>query len=176
MNDLSEYYKIRNTIKTGDHLGWKSDCIVGHIINIFAPGPINHSELVIRLNFEGLEKRRFSGGAAIGGVSLHMLSRQLEKYNGEVYWYPLKDEYNEIRPKIASFILQKVDIRFDYYNLFKNALGRVSTEDSRFFCSEVVNWAYVNAGIDTGFPLNGKAPTPADIDQFAIFKEKVRIL
>jgi len=36
---------------------------------------------------------------------------------------------------------------------------------------------YLYAGIKTGFPVeNGIAPTPAQIDKFDIFKDKVRIL
>lgn len=176
MNNLDLYYEVREDIKTGDHLGWKSDGIIGQIIRTFTSDTINHSEIVVRLNYKGLEKRRYNIGALLNGVSLHMLSRQLEDYNGEVYWYPLKDEYNIYRPLIASFILNKIDIQYDFYNLFKNVFGRVSSEMSKLFCSEVCNWAWVNAGIDTGFPLNGKAPTPADIDRFTIFKDKVRIL
>jgi len=176
MNDLVEYYKVRHLIKTGDHLGWKSNGIIGNLIRVFAPGPINHSEIVIRIPFEGLDKRRFDIGALSNGVSLHLLSRRLEKYKGEVWWYSLKSEHDSLRPLIASFILQKLDIRYDFYNLFKNAFGRVSTEASQFFCSEVCNWSWVNAGIDTGYPLTGKAPTPADIDKLDIFEKKVRIL
>jgi len=176
MNDLHDYYKVRPLIKTGDHLGWKSNGIIGRLIRVFAPGPINHSEIVIKIPFEGLDDRRFNIGALGSGVSLHLLSRQLENYNGKVYWYPLKDEFDELRPAIAAFILQKIDIKYDFYSLFKNAFGRVSTEASKLFCSEVCNWAWASAGIDTGFPLNGKAPTPADIDRFTIFKEKVQIL
>ncbi|GAG10743.1 unnamed protein product, partial [marine sediment metagenome] len=91
MKNLTKYYKVRHIIKTGDHLGWKSNGIVGNLIRIFAPGPINHSEIVIKIPFEGLDNRRFNVGALSNGVSLHLLSRQLEKYDGEVWWYSLKD-------------------------------------------------------------------------------------
>jgi hypothetical protein len=105
-----------------------------------------------------------------------MLSRKLEGYDGQVYWYPLKDEYNELRPKIAFYVLDKIDIRYDYKSLFKQLLGRVSSDANRLFCSEVCNLAWVSAGIDTGFPTDGIAPTPDDINNFKIFRDKIRIL
>jgi hypothetical protein len=175
-NDLKLYKCVRSLIKTGDHIGWRGNNIVGKIIRKFTADTINHSELAIRLEYEGLDKRRFDVGALSGGITLHMLSRKLEKYNGNVYWYPLKEEYNELRPKIAFYVLDKIDIKYDYKSLFKNLLGRVSSDADKLFCSEVCNLAWVHAGIYTGFSARGKAPTPDDIDKFKIFRDKIRIL
>ena len=176
MNDLSEYYKVRHLIKTGDHLGWKSDGIVGCLIRLKTGNTINLSSMAIKLDYEGLGQRRYDVGALNRGIEFHMLSRMLEKYNGKVWWYPLKDKYNELRSRIAVKAFEVVDIPYDYDSLFKNVLGRVSTNFSKLFCSEFYNWDLYTSGIDTGWPVPGKAPTPADIDKFKIFKEKVRIL
>lgn len=176
MNDLTLYNTVRPLIRTGDHLGWRGDNLVGKIIRKFTADTINHSELALRLEYEGLDKRRFNVGALSFGITLHMLSRKLEGYDGQVYWYPLKDEYNELRPKIASYVLDKIDIRYDYKSLFSQILGRVSSDINRLFCSEVCNLAWVSAGIDTGFSIDGIAPTPDDIDNFNIFRDKIRIL
>lgn len=177
MRDLSKYYKFQKHIRTGDHLGWKSNGILGRLIQIRTGNTINHSSMVIRLMYEGLEKRRYEMGALARGMEFHMLSKRLEKYNGKVWWYPLKDEYNELRSQIAVKAFGIVDVPYDYEDLLKNVLSRVSTEASQFFCSEAYNWVLNQVGIDTGFPLGGKAPTPADIDRkFTIFKDKFRIL
>ena len=171
-----KYQRARPFIGTGDHLGWKSSGIVGRFIRLKIGDTINHSSMAIKLRYPNLENRRFEMGALNRGMEFHMLSRRLEKYRGEVYWYPLKDEYNELRAQIAAKAFDIIDIKYDYESLFKNVLGRVSTEVSKFFCSEAYNWILNKVGIDTGFPLGEKAPTPADIDKFPIFKDKVRIL
>jgi len=67
--------------------------------------------------------------------------------------------------------MDKLDVEYDFPRFFKNAFGRVSSEASRLFCSEIVNLAYVTAGIDTGFTADGKAPTPADINKFTVFRD-----
>ena len=177
MNDLSKYYEVQSFIRTGDHLGWKSKGIIGRLIRLKTGNTINHSSMAIRLRYPGLEKRRFEMGALNRGMEFHMLSRMLEKYNGKVWWYPLKDDYDPLRVEIAEKAFDIIDVKYDYGSLFKNLLGRVSTEASKFFCSEAYNWILNTVGIDTGFSLGGKAPTPADIDRkFTIFKDKLRIL
>lgn len=177
MHSKLDFYNIvKPQIRTGDHLGWRGNNIVGKIIRRFTADTINHSELAIRLEYTGLEKRRFNVGALGSGISLHMLSRKLEGYNGQVYWYPLKSEYNEVRPIIASYVLDKIDIKYDYKNLFKQILGRVSSNADKLFCSEICNLAWQFAGIDTGFPIDGIAPNPDDIHNFKIFKDRIRIL
>jgi len=176
VNNLEKYYKVQHLIRTGDHLGWKSSGIVGKLIRLKTGNTINHSSMAIRLNYEGLEKRRYDVGALNRGIEFHMLSRMLEKYNGKVWWYPLKNEYNELRPKIAMKAFEFIDTPYDYGNLFKNVLGRVSTNLAKLFCSEFYNLALWSVGIDTGWPVPGKAPTPADVHRMKIFKDKIQIL
>ena len=192
MNSLSTYYKYQKEIKTGDHLGFAGSDPVPFLIkrysyisrnpikwiyNTLPPGAINHSACAIKLDYLELERRRYTIEALDRGLTPHMLSKRLERYKGEVYWYPLKDEYNELRRKIAIWLIDHIDTKYDYKNLFRLAIASANSNMKLLFCSETCNFAYQDAGIDTGFPIPGIAPTPADIDQkFNIFKDKIRIL
>ena len=176
MNSLLVYYKYQKEIKTGDHLGFRGKGVIGWLIRKFSKGEINHSAIALRLRYGGLDKRRFTVEALDHGIEFHMLSRRLQNYQGEVWWYPLKEEYDEVRYLVAEWMLDNVDVPYDYRSLFKQAVSKVSSDANKLFCSESCNFAWVNAGIDTGWPLCDKAPTPADIDKFDIFKDKIRIL
>lgn len=178
MNDLSLYYKHQKDIRTGDHIGWRSDGIIGHLIRWCTTDSINHSSMAIRLQYEGLDKRRFDMGALNRGMEFHLLSKLLRNYNGHVWWYPLKDDYGDLRPVFARRAFTILDTKYDYGSLFKNVLGRVSTNAEKFFCSEAWNWIVAGAGVNTGFPISNKAPTPADIDgeMMHLFKDKIQIL
>jgi hypothetical protein len=173
LNDLSLYTKVRPEMKTGDHLGWRSNSAIGYFIRVFSRGDINHSSIVIKV--DGVNDHRFDLGANKKAVELHKLSWMLREYRGEVWWYPLKDEYEERRQLIEQAAFKLIDIGYDYNSLIKNMVGRVSTNMSKLFCSETYNLIMLQAGIGTGY-LH-VAPTPADIDQkFTIFKDKVQIL
>jgi len=188
MTDLSSYYLRQQEIRTGDHLGFSGSGIIPYLIKKFSysrnplkwripDGTINHSAMAIRLRYPGLEKRRYTTEALNKGLEFHMLSRRLDGYNGKVYWYPLKDEYDDRRNMIACWLFDNIDVPYDYKSLFKQAVASVNSDMKLLFCSEAANFAYQYAGIKTGFPVeNGVAPTPADIDKFDIFKDKVRIL
>jgi hypothetical protein len=176
MNDLSLYYKYQPLIRTGDHIGWRSNGMIGRLIRLFTVNSINHSSMAIRLKYERLNNRRFDMAALNHGIEFHLLSKNLEKYNGQAFWYPLKSDYDDVRQDMAVKAFEILDTPYDYDSLFKEAITRVSTNASEFFCSEAWNWIAQSVGIDTGFPLSGKAPTPADIDKMDVFKDKVRIL
>ncbi len=173
MSNLKMYMQVRHIMRTGDCLLWKSNSIVGWLIRKFSKGNVNHASLVISLSEYGnLKDRRFLLEALPSGIVLRLLSRRLMNFKGKVWWYPLRDEYNDNRDRIGEWALTQVGISYDYPSLFKNIIGKVSADAHKFFCSEYAFMGWIAGGIK----LKGKAPRPCDIPKLKIFKKAIRIL
>ena len=161
-NDLSTYLSIREEMKTGDLLQFRGHSLISRLIE-WRTGKYSHSSLVLRLSeYEGLERRRFTMSAEPGGVMLFPLSRYLEGYDGEVWWFPLKSEWNENRQRIGENAAFFAGVKYDFPSLFKQLLVKVSSSSRRLFCSELCFICY-------GF--TGKAPNPSDMPKLGIFDE-----
>lgn len=169
MNDLSIYEKHKDAMKTGDLLEWRSPTLIGWGIRFVTGEMVNHSSLVIRLaEYEGLERRRYTTEALQHGTVLNLLSRRLEKFTGQVWWYPLKDDWNDKRQQIGECALKYIGIPYDFGSIFKQLIARVGVDFRAFFCSEYV-WAC--------YGMEGEAPYPGEIvKKLDIFKPAVRIL
>jgi hypothetical protein len=168
MNDLTLYNSIRDQMKTGDLLQWKSNSVVGALIRWRTDSIFNHSSLVLRLSeYEGLERRRFTTEALENGSVLNFLSRRLEQFDGEVWWYPLKDDWNDKRQAVGETALSLIGIPYDYKSIAAQIFGSVSTDSRALFCSE---YCYISYGFE------GKAPNPGEMPNLGIFKEGVKIL
>lgn len=175
-NDLSVYLKVRDEIGTGDLIEWHSKSIIGWAIRMITRNDVNHSSLALKLDyFEGLKDRRFVLEALEHGITLNLLSRRLEKFNGKVYWYKLKAENEGKRGMIASWALEQVGKKYDYKSLFLQLLFRVSANARKFFCSEYAYMAYRAAGMLIG--MVSKAPRPGEFMKFGLHeKERVQLL
>jgi hypothetical protein len=169
--DLTTYNKIRDTLQTGDLIQWRSDTLLGSAIRYFSHGPVNHSGLVVRLDdFKGMSDRVWTL-EAMDGIELHRLSRRLKEFKGDVWIYPLKDEYDNLRSLIACWAAEKEGTPYDFGSLFRNVLGKVNADARRLFCSEYAYLAYHAVKIVRLM----KAPTPADMPGLGIFKEPIMI-
>lgn len=168
MNDLAKYNAVKNDMATGDLLQWKSNSLIGALIRWRTKAAVNHSSLVLRLaEYEGLERRRYTTEALEHGTVLNLLSRRIEQFDGELWWLPLKDDWNEKRQGIGEKALAMIGIPYDYGSIVRQIFGGVSTDARALFCSEYAAIAY---GIE------GSAPTPADMPGLGIFKDAVKIL
>lgn len=167
------YTQHQNTMKTGDCLLWRSRSILGWLIRLFSRAKVNHAGLVVRPNEYGhFKDRRFTLEALEDGIILRLLSERLRGFRGQVYLYPLKDEFAETRDEIGRWALTQEGTPYDYGSLFKQIFGRVSAEMTRYFCSE---FCYV-AWRESGLPVSEtKAPRPGDVPRLGIFKEPVLI-
>lgn len=168
MNDLTKYREVADQIKTGDLLQWHTHGIFGTLIRWKTQSKVNHSGLAICLKeYEGLDRRRFTTEALNAGTVLNLLSRRLEQHQGEVWWYPLIDEWNDRRQAIGERALQMIGIPYDFKSIAFQLFGHVSTNDKALFCSEYCAMAY---------GILGTAPTPAEMFNLGIFKKGVQIL
>ncbi len=165
---LSRYETFKKDMQTGDLLLWSSDSLIGAAIRFFTRSNVNHASMILRFpEYEGAEGRRFTTEALEHGTVLNLLSRRLETHKGEVWWYPLKDEWNPDRNEIGHRALELIGRPYDYKSLFENIACHVSTDAKKLFCSE---YYYLSLG------LSGKAPRPNDLPGLGIFKPPVQIL
>jgi hypothetical protein len=166
VNDLTAYNTVKAKMRTGDLLLWRSRSLLGAAIRFFSKANVNHAGLVMRFaEYEGDEIHRFTTEALERGIILHRLSKRLEEYDGEVYWYPLMDGWD--RAVIGERAMRYIDTPYDYRSLFRNIFGKVSANARELFCSEYCFICY-------GF--SGKAPVPGDMPDMGIFKDPVKIL
>ena len=171
MNNYNTYKEI---MKTGDCLLWRSHTMIGWLIRFFSKAPVNHAGLIIRPEEHGhFRDRRFTIEALEQGIILRLLSERLRSFDGEVWLYPLKDEFDEYRSKIGDWAIEKEGTPYDYGSLFKMIFGRVSADMKEFFCSEFCYMAWE----ENGLPVNEeKAPRPGDIPELGLFKEPILII
>jgi hypothetical protein len=192
MKSLLAYKQIRNQIKTGDMLEWRSRSALGYVIRFFSGKDKNHTSLCVDLkeyaNYQYPHK--FVLEAEPNGIELNLISRLLEEYSGSVWWSPLRPEFDSKRDLIAQWALEKAGIKYDYKGLFKNIFGHVSADARHFFCSEFRFIVLVAVGIlpqytydsgrkivvdtVTGKPV--KAPRPGEFKQYDIDLPAVQIL
>ena len=166
MNDLTIYNAVKVQMRTGDLLLWRSRSLLGAVIRYFSKATVNHAGLVMRFSeYEGNDNRRFTTEALEHGIVLNLLSRSLEEYDGEVWWYPLMDGWD--RTVIGNRMLEYIGVPYDYGSLLRNAFGKVTADARRLFCSE---YAFLCYG------YTGKAPTPGDMPSMGIFKKPVKLL
>lgn len=168
MKDITLYNSVKGLMKTGDLIQWHSNSLIGKLIRMKTGWYVNHSSLVMCFpQYEGEQHRRFTTEALEHGIVLNFLSKRLEVYKGEVWWYSLKDEWESRRNSIGMMALEYVGTPYDYLSLAKQVMGKVSTNAKRFFCSEYCYFCY-------GF--SGVAPNPGEMPGLGIFKDPVKIL
>lgn len=167
--DLYRFY--RPQIWTGDLIEFRSRTLLGAAIRWVTKKPVNHTSQVMRYtNFD--THRVYILEALAKGVYPNFLSRRIKDFKGEIYWLPLKSEYDPLRAAVAREAHKYIGIGYDYRSLLKQAVSRVSSEASRFFCSE---YCYQTA-VDAGLPVEAEhAPWPGEFGAFDIYHAAVRI-
>jgi len=172
--NLDLYEQHRPYMSTGDLLLWRTNSALGWLIRLFAGGDVNHAGLVIWLT-EYDKDRIYTLEALEHGIVLQPLSERLAKLKGECYWCALKDGYSLYRTLIGCAALRMVGTKYDYKSLFAQALGRVSADAKRLFCSEYAVLSWHTAGLPVSID---PAARPGDMEkEFEhIIKPRIRIL
>ena len=152
-------------MRSADMLEFSSDSIIGSLIRWRTGKDVNHTSLVFKFNdlytLEALE----------AGIDMHLLSNRLSEFNGRVYWYQLRDEYNRYRDEIINWALLQIDKKYDYHSLFANLFGRVSIDGRLYFCSEYVHSAYRSVGLIDDVI----ACRPGEFTKYNLHYDRVRI-
>ena len=169
---MKSYSDIRDTIRTGDCIQWKSRGVIPWVIQRWSE--YSHSSLVVRFDkYKDMKDRVFLIEALSGGLTFTLLSDRLQKSKGKAYLFQIRTHYPDAEAMLrrdASIALAS-RIRYDFKGLFGNLLGRVSNDASRYFCSEFVWDKWRTSGMllgnmtALGLDMLGKekAPRPGDI-------------
>lgn len=171
---ISPYKNIRHMMKSGDVINWRSESLLGWAIRKFSKADVNHSSIVIRTDEFGSD-RVFITEANASGIEMHALSDRLEKHKGKAYWLQLCTGYDSARYGARKWALDRIDVGYDYISLFRQALGRVSAEASKLFCSEFAFMALRDGGAIEKIKDVTTAPMPGDMAGLGIFYGRVRI-
>jgi hypothetical protein len=167
-----QYAEVRDTIRTGDCIQWKSKGLIPRIIRLWSE--YSHSSLVVRFDkYEDMVDRVFLIEALSGGLTMTLLSKRIQETKGTVFLFQVNNHYDDSEAAIrrdASVALAH-GIKYDYKSLFMNMMGRVSNDASRYFCSEFVWEKWRKSGMLRGNMTalglkmleKKRAPRPGDI-------------
>ena len=162
---VRDYAVLRPCLRTGHVILWRGNGLLGRAIRLFSE--YSHASLVVRL-FKGEERRQrvYLVEALESGPQLRHLSKRLAGYDGVAHvWMPAT-----LTPLRQAAIKPWAMDRcadgegYDFLGLFRNILCRANADARRYFCSELVWAAMVNAGM---VPATPKAPRPGDIIPWA---------
>jgi len=173
MKDLGYYKLIRNKVKSGDMLEFRSNGFTGRAIRFFSKQNVNHTALAVALDeyMDYREPHKFLLEADAPGIVLKLISKELTGYGGQVWWTPLKAKYDALRGDIARWSMLQIGTKYDTKSLFKNILGRVNADAKKLFCSEFYFLALKEVGI-----LHGKkAPRPGEFQKYGVHEPAVKI-
>ena len=143
---LDRYKRRRPFMQTGDMLTWQSATALGWLIQKFSGSDRNHVGMVIRFR-QYDQNRVFTLEALEGGIVLRTLRNRLENHKGKCWWHPLSPAGDPDRHEMGRIALDLVDKKYDFDSLFKQALGRVSVDMARLFCSEYCQVVATRAGV-----------------------------
>jgi hypothetical protein len=149
MNDLTEYLKYREQMKTGDLLTYRTDGAISWAIRRWSPGA-NHAGMVLDLDeFSGETCRRWTLEATAHGPRMAFLSTLLENLHGECYWHQLKPEFSEANRNAAGCwaLEQQGVVKYDFKGILEYPFKLVSADMARLFCSEYVEFSWVKGKI-----------------------------
>ena len=162
---LALYRRHRHLICTMDLLQWRGEGPVAHAIRAATGEDVNHTSTVI-LFPSYFASRRFSIEAEFhSGLHIWPLSRILETYDGQVWWYPLRHEFYHKAPEAACWLLERVGTPYDNRGCISHArriLGREPepAEASSLYCSESVFLAWRDGAMLHHLQRLPHAPVP----------------
>jgi len=175
MRDLSQYDNLRNLIKTGDLIEFASRGVIGSAIMAITGKKVSHCSLVVRLPYNNSE-RRYIIELIRTGVEFQLLSNVLQRYNGTAIWYGLKPEYEDLRDSIGCWAFDELakHIDYDFGGVIGQLFGRVNLDAKKYFCSEFVDHAYIQAGIIPPDPSGARRP--GEFTNLGIFNSQAHLL
>lgn len=174
MRDLSQYDGLRTLIKTGDLVEFASKGLIGRSIMAVTGKPVSHSALVVRLPYEG-SPRRYIIEAIRTGVEFQLLSTVLQHYDGKAIWYGLKKEYESKRNDIGEWAFNELaqHKQYDFGGVVAQLWGRVSLDSRKYYCSEIIDTAYIEASIIKPDPAGARRP--GDFVPLGIFDSQAHL-
>lgn len=169
------YSEVRDKMQPGDLIAFGGQGAFSKLIKWWTKSRVSHVGVVAKIDEQGrimvMESTSLDG---FKGVQLNRLSRRVDEYNGEVWWYPLRESARKDLSLIAfwKFLWRQDGKKYDYWQVFKVAIPVYSKEsERRMFCSELVYGAYEAGGIVRD--ANSSKMTPDDLTHEIIFAEEI---
>jgi len=188
MNDLTEYYRVRDEMGVGDGISFKGTGFVSDAISFFTGQERSHwGNVGDWVTFSGTREHRLPlFEADQGEYNIRSLSKKLMSYEGEAYWHRLKSEFNGWRVNMWRKMWDMVGIKYDYKSLLANIFGRQPAEESELFCSEAGGVLVLEIPNEVLLPmidneyiaalLDGQALRPGGMSQLSIWEPEVRLI
>ena len=178
-NNLDVYNRLRPNMQTGDSLGFQNTGVIPWLIRWKTadnnPIPLSHWGGIIRLgDYE--QDRRFTCEAESDGFQLRVLSNYITNYQGHIYYYQLKSEWDNYRIQIGVDILSMIGVGYDYLGALKSGFMKCSADARNLFCSEAWQVGYQNTAKQLCKDVGGKALVPAEMWKLGIFQEPIKII
>ena len=178
------YHDARPMIQPGDLTAWRGAGPVSGVIARKIPNgapDVTHVAGVVHGPTQC--PRRLIVEAHDGEVNARILSARLGGYAGSVWWYPLREEFDQYRDSISRAYWEQLGKPYDYRGLLRNAVCYVDQDSKALFCSELVSIAICRIPIHVLQPVNaavrmlcdGKALRPWDCCLLPVWGEPVRI-
>jgi len=132
-----------------------------------------HSAMVLSKN-GATGKRLLIAEALNCGPTVNYLSERVEKYDGVVWWFPLRNINVKQRNDANIWVWDKVCTQtgYDYRSLWKQMFSKVSIDAAQLFCSEMVHIAMMEAKI---LPEALKAFNPGELVLQPCYKKPKRL-
>ena len=175
---LIQYYCNRHKMDNGDLLEFSARSFIGSAIRWVTKKDVNHTALLWCVDeFKNIQDRKFVMEAISTGLELNLLSLKLNKYKGDVYWYPLKPRWWAYRDTVASNCLlaegRTDEMRYDYLSIVRQLFGKVSVDVAKTsFCSEFAQWVLQKSGV---IKKQKNALRPGEFDKLGIYEDRVKI-
>jgi hypothetical protein len=175
MQKMQLYNQYNQQIMTGDMIEFSGNGIISRGIRAVTKKNASHSAVVVRMPFEDCVERRFIVEAVASGLEFHLLSTVLQEHDCAAWWFPLKASDRQ-RERIASWCMVRLSegIGYDYGGILRQIAARVSLDGRRYFCSEFVHDALINAEM-VPEPGDGIALRPGEFGQLGVFGDPVLI-
>lgn len=164
-----------------DGLQWRGNHDLAKAIRFITKEDVNHTSAVII--FKEYD-RVFSVEAELKrGLDLYPLSNILSEYDGEVWWYPLKEEYKEVSHEAADWLLQRVgvtgyNVRGCLSNIYRVFGKKVSRQvKGSLYCSESYFFSW-KKGAKLKHLRNVKyVPVPGkDMENLNLWEDGIKII
>jgi hypothetical protein len=177
-NKISRYEEVRLQIKNGDVIMYEGKSMVPKLVSWFTRSPYSHAGIAVWWN-----ERLMVMEAAMRGVMVMPLSRNIFRHKGKVEWFTSKQEISdEDRLRMVIFAQEELGKSFARWKavLFglKILLNRnLSKKDqlrmeNKLFCSQYVAQIYNSIGLDLKKNREDRFMSPGDIAKSPLMEKR----
>ena len=162
-SSVQGYQDARPEFRTGDLLCFRGHSLISRLIRRITRSAYSHAGLVFL--YEG---RVYCLESVGHGVRLALMSHLVRHYEGGIDYFRI-DYPEAVRTQAVGFAFQQLGKFYDQMGLVRFLRALVLKtfpklpDDDRFFCSELVAWAYLKAES----PLVEMAPSYTDPERLA---------